>query len=166
MSDENFQKIYSPVDGAAQRLNEGRTFETIKRITYLCALGKNSYSTGIYRIRMKLHYGNAFIGIRSRHLQVEPSMASLYQETPSTYGWFTNGARTVDGQSDNRAIRVPKKEDTMIELTLYCDEHRLTIVFSGDNSQRDEMKVDGLSAPFPWCLFVQLSRIGACISIV
>jgi hypothetical protein len=135
-------------------------------MTYQCALGKKLYSTGIHRIRIKKHYGSAFIGIRSRYIQLEPSIASVYHDTPSTYGWFTNGSRIVDGWRDNDAIHVTNKEDVMIELILNCDEHRLTIVIGEDNSQRDDIKVDGLHAPFPWCLFVQLSYIGARISLV
>ncbi len=170
VSDEKFQEVYSRVDGTAQLLNDGRTFETIKPMIFQCALGKNSYSTGIHRIRIKNHYGSVFVGIRSRHIKVETSSVShlsLYQETPSTYGWYTNGTRVLDGWPDHSTkINVLKKEDTMIELTLNCDEHRLAIVIGEDNSQRDEMKVDGLDAPFPWCLFVQLSRMGARISLV
>lgn len=166
VSDEKFEELYSPVDGIGQLLNDGRTFETKRATKYQCALGKRSYSTGTHRIRLKMHYRSAFIGIRSRHIQLEPSFASHYHDTPSTYGWFTIGYRVVDGYPYYGAIEVTKKEDMMIELTLNCDEHRLTIVIGEDNSQQDEINVDGLHAPFPWCLVVQLSWIGARMSLV
>lgn len=166
VSDEKFEEVHSPINITALLLNDGRTFETIKRTNYQCALGKKSYSTGIHQIRFKVHYGSAFIGIRSRRIQLEPSRASFYHDTPSTYGWFTIGSRIVNGYHINPAIDVTKREDTMIELIVNCDEHRLAIVIGEENGQRDELKVDDLQAPFPWCLFVQLSWAGARISLV
>ena len=167
VSDEKFEEVYSPVDRTALLMNDGQTFETVKCTNYQCALGKKSYSTGINRIRLKMHYGSAFIGIRSRHIQLEPSFASLYHQSPSTYGWFTIGSRIVDGYCGGHAIDVTKREDLLIELIVNCDQHRLTIVMGDDNSpQRDEMEVDGLHAPFPWCLAVQISPIGVRISLV
>jgi hypothetical protein len=47
-----------------------------------------------------------------------------------------------------------------------CDERLLTIVINEDSMEREEMEVDGLHAPFPWCLFVQLNRIGDRVSLV
>jgi hypothetical protein len=169
VSDERFEEVYSLVDGAAQLSDGGRTFGTVKIMCFQCALGKNSYSSGIHRIRIKLHHGSAFVGVRSRHIRVvtdEFLMAGQYQNSPSTYGWYTHGGRVVNGRFDERRIDVSNKADVIVELTLNCDERRLTIVISKDSIERDEMEVDGLHAPFPWCLFVQLSRVGACISLV
>ncbi|CAF1207943.1 unnamed protein product [Adineta steineri] len=133
-----------------------------------CDFGKNSYSTGIHRIRIIRHFGGAFIGIRSRHVQLETCgefLVGLYFETPSTYGWFTNGARVVNGCFADYGIDVPRTDAIMIELILNCDEHRLTIAIDEDNSHRDEIKVDGIHAPCPWCFFVQHGRMGARLSL-
>lgn len=163
---DKFEEVHSPADVAALLLDDGRIFKTIQRTNYQCALGRNSYSAGIHRIRLKLQYGSAFIGIRSRHLPLEPSCASVYHDGPSTYGWFTIGSRIVNGYPDNEVIQVAKTEDVMIDLLLNCDEHRLKIVIGEGSTQQDDMKVDLLHAPFPWCLFVQLSWVGARISLV
>ncbi|CAF1546397.1 unnamed protein product [Adineta ricciae] len=152
--------------GQCRRMDDGQTFETIKRLTFNCAVGRNSYSTGNHRIRIKLHYGSAFVGIRSRHIQVEPNLNKMYCGTPSTYGWYTHGRRFVDGQWDGERIHISNADGAVIELTLHCNEHRLSIVICKDSSERDEIEVNDLHCPFPWCLFVQINRIGARLSLV
>ncbi|CAF0844571.1 unnamed protein product [Adineta steineri] len=169
VNDEKLEQFYSLEEGAAQLLDQGRTFDAVKKLSYQAALGKNSYYSGTHRIRIKLHYGCAFIGIRSHHIRVEMDpylMAGQYHKTPSTYGWITRGLRIVNGDSDGCRTKMDEMEDVMIELTLHCDERRLSIVMGKTNFLRDEMDVDHLHAPFPWRLFVQLNRGGGRISLL
>ncbi|CAF1474118.1 unnamed protein product [Adineta steineri] len=169
VNDEKLEEVYFLEEGAAQLLDQGRTFDAVKKLSFQATLGKNSYYSGTHRIRIKLHYGSAFIGIRSRHIRVEMDpylMAGQYHKTPSTYGWSTAGRRFLNGDSDGSRIKMDEIEDVMIELTLHCDEHRLSIIMSKNNCLRDEMEVDHLHAPFPWRLFVQLNRGGARISLL
>jgi hypothetical protein len=39
-------------------------------------------------------------------------------------------------------------------------------IVNENNNEQDELEVDQLHAPFPWCLFVQLSRAEGRASIV
>lgn len=90
VDDEKFEEVHLHADGAAQIVDDGKTFETIKRMTFNCALGRNTYSTGSHRIRIKLHHGSAFVGIRSHHVRVEPDEQGMYDRTPSIYGWCSD----------------------------------------------------------------------------
>jgi hypothetical protein len=39
-------------------------------------------------------------------------------------------------------------------------------IVNENNNEQDELEVDHLHAPLPWCLFVQLLRVGGSVSIV
>jgi hypothetical protein len=132
-----------------------------------CTLGHKTYSSGVHRIRLRLDYGIAFFGIRSRHIQpVRDEFAwGRYDNSPSTYGWSTNGGRICNGRDSG--IGRPKDQERPIGfvLTLNCDEHTLSMINENSND-RDELEVDILHAPFPWCLFVQIWRGRSRVSLV
>ena len=168
VKDEKFEEVLSLIDGVARLLDDGKMFETAQIMSYQCALGRNSYSAGVHRIHLKIHRGNACIGIRSRRIRLEPDLfleGGQYQKTPSTYAWVTDSQRVVNGRHSGFGMEPSSREEATVELTINCDERRLTIVIIKETSGQDEMEVDRLHAPFPWCLFVQLNRIGGCISL-
>ena len=93
-------------------------------------------------------------------------MQSALNFWPPLYGWFTNGGRVRDGRFDSYKLELTNRRDLIFTLVLNCDEHRLTIVLNESSTERDEMDVDCDRAPFPWCLFVQLNRVGARVMLI
>ena len=168
-SEDKLEEVYTLNDDAVQLLNDGRTFQTIKLGSFHCAIGKNLYSSGIHHIRLKVHSGHAFFGIRSRNIKPVPDFAGttlMYVKSPSTYGWFTNSGRIVNGYFDHHNLNLFYRENAVFELTLNCDERRLKMVINENTMEQDEMEISKLDVPFPWCLFVQLNRVGAQISLL
>jgi hypothetical protein len=167
--DERFEEIYRPNDDAIELLDHGRTCSTARPGlgSHGCALGHHSYSSGIHRIRLRLVYGIAFLGIRSRNIPpVSDEFAAYrYDNSPSSYGWTTTGQRISNGNNGGDGFPPAKDRLTGFVLILNCDERRLSIV-NENNNGRDKMEVDILHAPFPWCLFVQVSRMTGCVSLV
>lgn len=157
VSDEKLEEIYTLNEDAVRLSNDGRTFETTQMKFFHCVTGKNLYFSGIHRIR-------------SRQIKPVPDSmcggSGMCMKTPSAYGWLTNGGRLANGWFD--PIRLPylTREDAIFTITINCDERRLTIVINENNQEQDEMDVYSLHAPFPWCLFVELSRAGARISLL
>jgi len=131
------------------------------------ALGKNSYSFGIHRIRIKVHQATVFLGIRSRNILHVPSQFNwgCYDMSPSTYDWSTHSSRLRNGKSELGGLRSIQRNNGLFVLKLICDEHRLSIV-NEVGTKQDEIEVDHLHAPFPWCLFVQLSTVGGHASVL
>jgi len=167
--DERFEEIYRPNDDAIELLDNGRTCSTARPGlgSHGCALGHHSYSSGIHRIRLRLVYGIAFLGIRSRNIPPvsDELAAGRYDSSPSSYGWATSGYRISNGNDDGAGFQLAKDRPTGFVLILNCDERSLSIV-NENNNGRDKMEVDILHAPFPWCLFVQVSRMTGRVSLV
>lgn len=165
--DERFEDIYRHDEDAIQLVNNGRTCEKIKLLSFGCALGNHAYSSGLHLIRLQAH-GIVFLGIRSRNVPPQPDMDAWgrYYMTPSTYGWSTRGGRIIcDGKYENRELARMRRDNHVFASMLNCDQHRLSLVDEYSNEQ-DEIEVDITHAPFPWCLFIELSRLGGRLSLV
>ena len=148
-------------------MDDGRTCEQVKPMSFGCAIGKHSYSSGIHRIRLKVHHGFAFLSIRTRiTVPVSGEVAwSAYATSPSTDGWSSSG-RSRRNRRNNEGGPIPvAKNGDGIALLLNCNEHRLSIV-NEDGTDQDEMEVDHLYALFPWCLFVHVLRFGGRVSLL
>ncbi|CAF1085546.1 unnamed protein product [Adineta steineri] len=168
MEDEKFEAVYRPDEHAIQIVNHERTCEKFKRGACGCTLGSNSYSSGVHQIKVKIHHGNAFLGIRSRNIvpiAFDPEVPQ-YDDTPSTCGWWTqSGCSRCNGIfRDSNLPEIASDNNTFI-LTVNCEEYRLSIVNENTNA-KDEMEVDRLHVPFPWCLFVVLPRTLSRVSLV
>lgn len=166
VNDEQFVNIYTSDESAVQLLDNGRTIMNVKFIR-ACALGIHSYSSGIYRIRIKVDRGCPCLGIRSRNIPPTPNAAAAgrYDTSPSTYGWGCDYQRMLNGQYDRyRADRL-ERDGHVYVITLNCDEHKLSIV-NENTKEQDQMEVDARYAPFPWCLFVDLPRVNTRVSLV
>lgn len=124
-------------------------------------------SYGIHCIRIRTAYGIVCLGIHSRNIIPVPDDTSYgrYDYNPSMYGWLRNCGRICNGRFKNLGPEEIERSNHVFALTLNCDEHRLSILNENTNEQ-DEMKVDFAHAPFPWCLFVQLSRTKGRLSFV
>ena len=165
--DERFEDIYRPSEDTMQLLDNGRSCTTVKPRSFGCTLGHKVYSSGIHRIRLRLDVGIAFFGIRSRQIPPVPDEFAWgrYDNSPSTYGWSTNGGRICNGRDSVHGEQKHQERPVGFVLTLNCDEHRLSMINENSND-RDELEVDLLHAPFPWCLFVQLWRGRSRVSLV
>jgi hypothetical protein len=78
---------------------------------------------------------------------------------------LTKGGRQCNGTYEPGGLRAIQRSNDTFVLTLNCNEHRLSIG-NADGKEQDEMKIDGLHAPFPWCIFVQTNRIGGRVSLL
>ncbi|CAF0989655.1 unnamed protein product [Adineta ricciae] len=168
VDDEKFEETHSPDQYAIQVVNDGRVCEKLRHGAYGCALGNNSYSSGIHQIKVKIHFGNVFLGIRSRNIVPIPLHPQVpkYDDTPSTYGWWIkSGFRRCNGNSEASNLPGNAEDNSVFILTINCEEYRLAIV-NEKSKVKDEMEVDRLHAPFPWCLFVELPRTLSCVSLV
>ena len=165
--DEKFEEIYRPNEDGIRIVNDGRTCEKVKLWSFGCALGNHSYSSGIHRIRIFKQHGIVFLGIRSRSIPPVPDLLAFgrYDASPSTYGWWTTGARMRNGRHESIELKDDDKSSSVFTLILNCDERRLGII-SEDSHEQDEMEVYNIHAPFPWCLFGQLSRAGGRVSLL
>ena len=168
VTDEKFVQIY-PSDGkAVQLLNNERTVININYGLHACALGIHSYSSGIHRIQIRIDKGTANLGIRSRNIPPTPDEVRWghYGFSPSTYGWGRNCTRIINGRcSYSEETNVIKDPGVLYTITLNCDEHRLSII-NEHTKQQDEIEVDVSCAPFPWCLFIALSRMTSQVSLI
>jgi hypothetical protein len=86
--DDKFEDIFSFNEDAIRLVDDGRACETAKRGSIGCSLGIHSYSSGVHRIRIKVHYGSVFLGIRSRNILpvTNEYVWGRYDTNPSTYG--------------------------------------------------------------------------------
>jgi len=168
VDDEKFEEIHSPDQYAIQIVNDGRMCEKVKHGAHGCALESNSYSSGIHQIKVKIHNGNAFLGIRSRNIVPIPFNPEVpkYDDTPSTYGWWIkSGCKHCNGNLERSSFPKKAEDNSVFILTMNCEEHRL-IIMDEKSKAKDEMEVDRLHAPFPWCLFVELPRMLSRVSLV
>jgi hypothetical protein len=169
VTDEKFVKIYISNDNeeVAQLLDNGRTFMNVKLLIFACALGIHSYSSGIHRIRIRVDKGYPFLDIRSRNIPPKPAeyAGGRHSFSPSTHGWGRNYVACVNGEFSTRSTDEINRDGHVYTLTLNCDERRLSIINENTNEQR-EMEVDICHAPFPWCLFVELPRMRAQVSLI
>ena len=164
--DEKFEQTYRPHEDAIRIVDDGRTCEQVRRGSFGCALGNHLYSSGIHRIRIIKRNGVVFLGIRSQNIPPAPDLLAFgrYDVSPSTYGWWTTGSRIRNGRHESTELKDDDKSSSVFTLVLNCDERRLRI--ENENShEQDEMEVYNIHAPFPWCLFVQISRAGGCVSL-
>ena len=155
VSDEKFGQIYTPDEEAVLLVNNERTVMNVKAGLHACALGINSYSSGIHRIRIRIDDGYALLGIRSRKIPPTPFAlgAGRYDRSPSTYGWMQKYGRTLNGIFHGYRLEEKEREGHVYIITLNCDEHRLSII-NENTKEEDEMEVDVCYAPFPWSLFL------------
>lgn len=167
VTDEEFEEMYKPNEDAIQLVDNRLACEKIRNGPFGCVLGKNSYSSGIHRIRMRADHDGIFLGIRSRHILPVSDWYSWgrYDFSPSTYGWERDYGRICNGRFQMRDLERAERNNHIFVLTLNCDEHRLSMLNENTN-EHDEMEVDITHAPFPWCLFVQLPRMKSRISIL
>jgi hypothetical protein len=108
-NDESFEEVYTLNDDGVQMMDKGRRFETIKLGSFHCALRKHAYSSGIHRIRIKLHYGSAVFETRSCNIRPEPDplgVSGQYHMSPSTYSWFINSGHLVNGRHGGHKLKV------------------------------------------------------------
>ena len=164
--DERFEEIHNSVENTIELFNNGRGCRSVKRGTFGCVLGRHSYSSGIHRIRLKSDYGITFFGIHSRSKPLIPDemVCGNYQSNPSIYGWGANGYRSSNGRCAQHTFTNISGDVICFVLILNCDEHKLSVINENTN-ERDELNVDTNHTPFPWCLFVQISRMGGCVSL-
>ncbi|CAF1313150.1 unnamed protein product [Adineta ricciae] len=169
VNDEKFEKVYGVYENAIRIVEDGRTCETIRPGLWSlgCALGHHSYSSSIHQIRIMKQYGMVVIGIRSRNMPFLPDLSSYgrYDENPSIHCWCSYGGRVRNGRYESAKLTDYHENKCVFTLTLNCDERRLSIV-NEDNHEQDEMNVYESLAPFPWCLFVQISRMGGRVSLL
>ncbi|CAF5109818.1 unnamed protein product [Rotaria sp. Silwood1] len=139
--DERFEEIYRPDDYAIRLVDDSRTCEKIKAGSFGCALGHHSYSSGIHRIPIRIDYGRAFLGIRSRNTQpVSDEFAwGRYDCSPSTYGWIRDCGRICNGHYIDLGMKKIERDNHVFVLTLNCNEHRLSIL-NENTKEQDEMK--------------------------
>ena len=166
VNDEKFVQIYTSDDTAVQLLDNGRTIMNVKFVG-ASALGIHSYSSGIHRIRIRVDRGLPFLGIRSRNILPTPDefAAGRYDTSPSTYGWGCYYTRMLNGKYDQFRMDRLKRDGHVYAITLNCDEYQLSIM-NENTKEQDQMEVDVYYAPFPWCLFVDLPRNNARVSLV
>jgi hypothetical protein len=107
------------------------------------------------------------LGIRSRNIPPMPAEygGGRYSFSPSTHGWSRNYMACVNGDFGPRSMDEIDRDGHVYTLILNCDERRLSISNENTNEQR-EMEVDIGDAPFPWCLFVELPRMRARVSLI
>ena len=166
VTDEKFVNVYTSNEEAAQLLDNGRTFMGVKYLVFAAALGSHSYSSGIHRIRIRVDDGNPFLGIRSQSIPLVPCeySAGRHCDSPSAYGWGITYATVLNGR-----LRVEEKskrtDGDIYTLTLDCDQRRLSLVNESTNERR-EIEVDIHHAPFPWCLFVEHTRLKGRLSLI
>ncbi|CAF1195962.1 unnamed protein product [Adineta ricciae] len=165
--DERFEEIHNSVENTIELFDNGRGCRSVKRGTFGCVLGHHSYSSGIHRIRLKSDYGITFFGIHSRSKPLIPDemVCGNYESNPSIYGWGANGYGISNGMFAQRTFTNKSAGVICFVLMLNCDEHKLNIINENTN-ERGELNVDTNHTPFPWCLFVQISRMGGCVSLV
>jgi hypothetical protein len=86
VDDEQFEEIYRLNDDVIRLVDDRRTCEKVKRGSFGCTLGNHSYSFGIHCIRIKIHHGIVFLGIRSRNVVPVPEEYAwgIYDSSPST----------------------------------------------------------------------------------
>ena len=144
-----------------------RKFEIQKSVCSPLALGQHSFSSGIHCIRLRVEGNGVFLGIRSRNILPVPFEFAYgrYDYSPSTYGWLGEYGRIINGRFEGAHLKVVDRDKHVFALTLNCDEHRLSIL-NENTKERDDFEVDIAHAPFPWCLFVQLSRSTGRVSLV
>ncbi|UJR08768.1 hypothetical protein I4U23_013024 [Adineta vaga] len=165
--DERFEEIYNSDENIIELMDNGRTCTSIRRGSFGCTLGHNAYLSGVHRIRLRLDYGIASLGIHCRNMPLVSSEfgAGSYDSNPSIHGWGTGGSRIVNGRYEGDVFTKTKERLIQFVLVLNCDDHRLSMLNENTN-ERDEMEVNIANAPFPWCLFVQISRFGGRVSLV
>jgi len=166
VSDEKFEEIYEPNAGVIRLIHNKRTCETVQRMKFACALGYHAYSSGIHCIRIRVH-GHVFLGIRSRNIPPTLDIYAWgrYDNSPSTYGWHTSDIGIRDGRNAESKLKQGHRNDDVFALILNCDGHQLRIV-NENGEEQDEMAVDIVRAPFPWYIFVQLSRMSGRASLI
>jgi hypothetical protein len=167
VDDEKFAQIYTPDEKAVHLLDNERTIMNIKPRLFACAVGIHSYSSGIHRIRIRVHDGQPLLGIRSRSIPPTPDEHRWggYYTSPSTYGWDIVSGRVLNGEFHGYPLKELKKPAHIYTIILDCNEHRIRII-NEDTKEEDEMEVDICNAPFPWCLFVDLPRTRARVSLL
>lgn len=167
VNDERFVQIYTPDDNAVQLLNNGRTVKNITYFLYACALGIQSYSSGIHRIRIRIDTGFPFIGIRSRNIPpvADQECAGRYDNAPSTYGWGRDFDHIINGRYSRRGSVYVNRIGHVYSFTINCDQRRLSIL-DENTGEQDEVEVDICYAPFPWCLCINLPRILGGVSLI
>ena len=74
-------------------------------------------------------------------------------------------SRMLNGKYDQCWMDRLKRDGHVYAITLNCDEHQLSIM-NENTKEQDQMEVDVCYAPFPWCLFVDLPRNNARVSLV
>lgn len=167
IDNEKFGQFYTLDEKSVQLLNDRRTAKNTKQGLFACVLGINSYSSGIHHIRIKIDSGNPYLLIRSRNIPPTPDMDNWgqYIYSPSTYGWGSFGSRLINGSRFSSNGKEVVKDKDAFTITLNCDEHRLSII-NENTKEQDEMDIDISCAPFPWCLFIALSRMTAQVSLI
>ena len=127
----------------------------------------NEYLAGCHRIRIRTDYDVSFLGIRSQSIPHQPDedARGRFDVSPSTYGWVTNGGRIRNGRCELCQLEDKNRDTHVFALKLNCDERRLAIA-DEYSEEHDEIEVSLEDTPFPWCLFVQLPRRRARVSLV
>ena len=98
--------------------------------------------------------------------------ADSYIESDSTYGWEHHIGRVINGQLERytsdiirKNVTDPNLSDHVYIITLNCDEHRISMV-NENNKTKDDIQIDTIRAPFPWCFFVEHPRSGWPVSLI
>lgn len=169
VTDEKFAEIHTSDENNVKVLDDQRTFVNSKFGACACAVGIHSYSSGIHSIRIMVRRGRPILGIRSRNIPpvANEHLRGSYGVDRSTYGFERDLGHVLNGRLRRRNYEDMRLDhsNSICTLIINCDEHRLCLI-DEDSGEVDQVTVDILQAPFPWCFFIALPQSTAKVTLL
>lgn len=160
---ELFEKTY---DNRVEITESGRLANHDPSNNNIEIRGKNEYSTGCHKIRLRVHQasGNClFFGINSKSIP----LANQSVNSKSAYGWSSDNRSWTSGQAQDidPMHQIEMKTNDTISLILDCEKQ--TIFMINERTKiRCGLKVSTHLCPFPWQLHVVIGDPNARVRIL